>query len=269
MNPSLQNLHRVAYIIYTGLVHEVGHFLGLMHTFEDGCSSKSRWHRMYGGKQYYFQNGDGVQDTPAHAGFTTMIPETKYCWIGQNVDTCPDSLLSSSSAVTADPSTGRFDPGLDPVDNIMNYIWGRCRRDYGRFTTGQIERMIAQYERYRLGPAIPKKPPNTKKRSSRNGSNSRSQPKKAAKVKCRNSERRCKSATTASRPKTTITRKKKEPVTKTPEIKMKKLTSGARSSNKKKKCRKRMTACSIHSQCCGASRCRKQKNGKKFCRALP
>lgn len=64
-------------------VHEVGHWLGLEHTFENGCEFP----------------GDYVDDTPyeaSPAGFESCPKK------GRN--TCPDK------------------PGLDPVDNIMTYV---------------------------------------------------------------------------------------------------------------------------------------------------
>jgi len=42
------------------------------------------------------------------------------------------------------------DPGRDPVSNYMNYISGRCFEMLGHFTYGQVQRMVAQYEKYRL-----------------------------------------------------------------------------------------------------------------------
>lgn len=62
-------------------VHEVGHWLGLLHTFQFGCGQ--------------LRHGDLIRDTPTQkqAVFTCAA----------DTDTCPD------------------DPGLDPVDNIMGY----------------------------------------------------------------------------------------------------------------------------------------------------
>jgi len=86
---------------------------------------------------YYFFNGDGVADTPAHSGPTKYEDERKVCWRGQGLNTCPDNQLG-------------VDPGMDPINNYMNYGHARCRLYYGTFTTGQIERMVAEYEAYRL-----------------------------------------------------------------------------------------------------------------------
>ncbi|CAJ0546659.1 Ff.00g012860.m01.CDS01 [Fusarium sp. VM40] len=68
-------------------VHEVGHWLGLEHTFANGCEFP----------------GDFVDDTP-YEGYPTggdSCPE-------KGRDTCPDK------------------PGLDPVDNIMTYVGPDC-----------------------------------------------------------------------------------------------------------------------------------------------
>ena len=76
--------------------HEVGHSLGLLHTFQYGCGSS--------------QHGDYVDDTPTHAGANWGCAE--------GTDSCPD------------------DPGLDPVDNLMNYVYStECTMS--PFTPGQ------------------------------------------------------------------------------------------------------------------------------------
>jgi hypothetical protein len=82
-------------------VHEVGHWLGLYHIFQHGCSAP----------------GDSVVDTPRESGPAFGCP------IGR--DTCPN-----------DPPGGA--PRLDPVQNFMDYSDDSCMN---QFTTGQDERM--------------------------------------------------------------------------------------------------------------------------------
>ncbi|KAJ3514353.1 hypothetical protein NLJ89_g2428 [Agrocybe chaxingu] len=86
------------------VIHEAGHWLGLWHTFQDGCEGE----------------GDGVADTPAEAGPASGCP------IGR--DSCPTL------------------PGLDPVQNWMDYSAEGCRDS---FTAGQIARMQTA-SRYRI-----------------------------------------------------------------------------------------------------------------------
>ncbi|OAQ57583.1 metalloprotease [Pochonia chlamydosporia 170] len=94
-------------------VHEVGHWFGLLHTFQGGCNENG---------------GDFIADTPAEASPANDSPDWAKCPVGR--DTCPDL------------------PGLDPIDNHMDYTYYKCRN---RFTPGQTARMRGLLSLVRLG----------------------------------------------------------------------------------------------------------------------
>lgn len=109
------------------VIHEVGHWLGLLHTFDGGCEEGP---------------GDYVDDTPAEA-----FPSFDAC-PEEGRDTCPDL------------------PGLDPVDNYMTYVPAyvqtlvyalKTTADVDnsdcntlKFTPGQVDRMHNLWSELRL-----------------------------------------------------------------------------------------------------------------------
>jgi hypothetical protein len=96
------------------LVHETGHWLGLLHTFEGGCSPS-----------------DGVYDTAPEA-FAYSGGCSATTGQGFSRNTCPDEN----------------DEENDPITNFMDYADDVCMF---RFTPGQVHVMNACYNVFRLG----------------------------------------------------------------------------------------------------------------------
>jgi hypothetical protein len=95
------------------LTHEVGHWLELFHTFQGGCSDNPA-----------YNGGDQIADTPAEASPNFLCPEAG----DEPRDSCED------------------DPGLDPVNNFMDYSFDSCLTE---FTPEQAARMQFAWDTYR------------------------------------------------------------------------------------------------------------------------
>ena len=104
--PGASTLFAGRYDLGQTLTHEVGHWLALEHTFAGGCNAK----------------GDYVEDTPA------MAVPTSRCPRGEGKDTCPK------------------EPGLDPIENFMDYSYDVC---YEAFTEGQADRAQDAWKAFR------------------------------------------------------------------------------------------------------------------------
>jgi len=95
------------------LAHEVGHYLGLRHTFEGGCHDTSGINNQI--------LGDKVVDTP---------PSQGNFGCPTNIDSCIEATNNQA----------------DDISNYMDYTYDTCKN---HFTTGQKDRMIFHLINYR------------------------------------------------------------------------------------------------------------------------
>jgi gliding motility-associated-like protein len=98
------------------MAHELGHFLGLYHTFQGGCTNDD-----------CLEDGDRVCDTPPDVGTFTSCP----------ANTCN----TDADAGLPNPFSSDVD---DPTENFMDY--SLC---FEKFSPGQISRMHSVLEMFR------------------------------------------------------------------------------------------------------------------------
>lgn len=101
------------------LVHEIGHYLGLLHTFEGGCSNSD-----------CLADGDRVCDTPPDNS-VAVLP------CGSAANTC------QSDVNPADGNNPFTTDQQDLENNYMDYSYLPCQT---AFTSGQIARMAAMLD---------------------------------------------------------------------------------------------------------------------------
>ncbi|KAG6848369.1 hypothetical protein H0H93_000801 [Arthromyces matolae] len=122
LGSSLPGGNAVPFDLGRTLTHEAGHWVGLYHTFQNGCSAP----------------GDSVDDTPYEASATFGCPTGR--------DTCPAPGLDPIRKSILYYVWARFGSDRFLEDNFMDYTDDSCMTN---FTPGQAKRLSQQITTYR------------------------------------------------------------------------------------------------------------------------
>jgi len=101
------------------LIHEVGHYLNLYHTFETGCAEED-----------CLTGGDRICDTPPDCYPTRCSDQIPNCLKGDRQNTCSNDAHIANSPFSRDVE--------DLYENFMDYGFWKC---FNSFTPGQRARM--------------------------------------------------------------------------------------------------------------------------------
>ncbi|ETN36334.1 uncharacterized protein HMPREF1541_08611 [Cyphellophora europaea CBS 101466] len=113
--------------------HEMGHWLGLLHTFEDETCDAASW-------------GDYVADTPQQA-----VP-TEGCPARGSQDSCPNSGVAEGWSGLPGQGPNPYGPqGYSGVDNTRNYMDYSSDVCYEGWTAGQGARVVNAWKLWREG----------------------------------------------------------------------------------------------------------------------
>jgi hypothetical protein len=113
------------------LVHEIGHYFGLLHTFHDNKNDSC---------DAPLWNGCAVGDLVADT------PPQRHCHFGDSL-TCKSKYTTSPKDTTCNTCTEDNDRP-DPVKNFMGYNWDACLQT---FTPLQFIRMKKSTQKFRKG----------------------------------------------------------------------------------------------------------------------
>lgn len=117
-------------------VHETGHWLGLLHTFEGySCTGE----------------GDSIADTPMQSTSTDGCPSKPAkdsCPAATGVDVSNFLAAASSRSTLPQFSEVPLTTALQPIHNYMDYSSDSC---YTNFTPGQVARIGTLWTQYRKG----------------------------------------------------------------------------------------------------------------------